>query len=83
MGQFLEYYCVMKDGVKTKSSDIFDVFDTWWKKAVSGSKTKGISQNAFGRMMKRRFDSSKIKGVYHYHGIMLNADRVFELDEDD
>jgi putative DNA primase/helicase len=82
LGSFLEDYCSMEDGVKTKSSEIFDVFAKWWKKNITKHKKRQITQQAFGRMMKRRFDSSKIKGIYHYHGIMLNMDRVLEFEGD-
>jgi putative DNA primase/helicase len=83
LGQFLDEYCRIQRGVKTPSTEIYVVFDKWWKKIITGRKDKGISQKAFGRMMKRRFDSSKKRGVIHYHEIELNPDRVFEFEGED
>lgn len=80
LGQFVDYFCVLKSGVKTQSSEIFDPFLKWFKKNVS---SKGISQKKFGTMMKKRFDSTKIKGVVHYLGIELDLFKTKELEGED
>jgi putative DNA primase/helicase len=80
LGQFTDYYCRHVAGAKTKSSEIFDKFNEWWKEMVS---SKGISQKRFGGMMKKRYDTSKIKGVVYYHGIVLDLNRVIEIGGED
>jgi putative DNA primase/helicase len=78
MGQFLDGYCKIVPSVRTKSSEIFEVFQKWYKKNYY---SKGTSQKFFGSMMKKRFDTTKISGVVHYIGVELDILKTVELDE--
>jgi putative DNA primase/helicase len=76
LGGFVEAYCKKTAGVETRSTEIFDKFDKWYK-LNQGS--KGISQKKFGTMMKRRFGTKKKVGVVYYIGVELDHSKTIEL----
>jgi putative DNA primase/helicase len=76
LGQFVNIYCLKTLGAKTKSSDIYDKFNRWFK---SNNPKSSLSHKVFGTMMRRRFDATKINGVVYYNDIELNITKIVEL----
>jgi len=70
---FIDTCCVLKEDAGVGATPLYESFEQWWKKYVSNFPMK---QKKFGSLMRKRFHSEKVGGVYRYFGIGL-------LDQDD
>lgn len=70
LADFLEEYCDLTDLRATSSAtELYDRAAEWWRENVS--EKKELTQTRFGRMMRKRFDRTKIAGKNYYVGIAL------------
>lgn len=85
MAEFLDDCCIMVPpgddprSVRTKSTEIFDAFNLWFRVNVTSRPGKGISQKRFGQLMGEKFERERKGGVYYYYGVELNGDAIEEL----
>jgi putative DNA primase/helicase len=69
IGLFISECCVVGAQCEAKAGDLFQEYDRWAK----NSNLKPMTQTAFGRRLKRRFESSPKTGYVVYAGIGLLA----------
>ncbi len=71
LADFIEDKCMIKEQVKTRSSELFDAFVPWYEENIS---KKGITQKKFSTILTRRFEKVKTNGVIYYVGIELRGE---------
>jgi len=74
---FIDVCCFVGEHASCGATPLYEKFEQWWKKYVSNFPMK---QKKFGNVMRKRFHSEKVGGVYRYYGIGLLAE---DADQDD
>lgn len=69
LGEFITDRCKLGDGLKEQSKTLYDGYKEWYHEAISEKYEP--SHKKFGKMMLRRFDREKERGVYFYLGLEL------------
>jgi putative DNA primase/helicase len=65
--------CCITGGIDIWSgaTALYEAFEAWWKKYVSNFPMK---QKKFGALMRKKFTSEKVGGVYRYYGVALTEE---------
>lgn len=71
---FIDECCDVFDGAESGASEIYAVFERWWKRRVSNFVPK---QKRFGTLFGRRFEKKK-DGFIKYYGVSLSPSAVDE-----
>ncbi len=75
---FLEECCIQDTNSSIRSTELYDLFKRWWRARVS---PRVPSHTSFGTMMHDRFERTKSRGVYKYHGVGI-MDQRFDFESD-
>jgi len=68
MADFMDECCILDETVEVGASNLYTVFEAWWKINVHKNPPK---QKWFGKIAGRRFERAKVSGTYRYYGIRL------------
>lgn len=74
IADFLDECCEVFAGAETGSTQLYNVFEAWWKINVSHRVPK---QKKFGTLMKKRYERVK-DGTYKYRGIIIKGELPFD-----
>lgn len=66
LSDFIDECCVVGDGLKAKSNQLYDVFVPWWERNISKKYVPTLV--IFAKWMTLRFEKRK-SGVIWYHGV--------------
>jgi putative DNA primase/helicase len=70
---FIDHCCVVGGSeIWTGATTLYEAFESWWKKYVSNFPMK---QKKFGALLRKKFHSEKVGGVYRYYGVELMDDQ--------